>query len=88
MAKQLNRSAIKQMEKAQRAGMLKNIRSNPKDIQPLMSFDEWYIVKSPLIPAQHRKEILRADFKARGLVKKHTMQQFDEALAKYGVKIG
>jgi hypothetical protein len=44
----------------------------PEDEQ--VDFDGWYASREDAIPAQHRKEILLADF--------------DEALRKYGVKLG
>lgn len=52
-----------------------------------VDFDVWYGVRSKRIPVQHHKEILKADFKAQGLVDIATMNEFDEALKKYGVKL-
>lgn len=51
-----------------------------------VDFDAWYASRGAIIPRQHYKEILKADFKARGLSTIETMEMFDEALRKYGVK--
>jgi hypothetical protein len=51
-------------------------------------FDEWYATRRAAIPAHHRKEILLADFKARKVPQEATIKAFDEALKKYGVKLG
>lgn len=54
--------------------------------QPV-SFDSWYHQRSPKIPKQHLKEIIRADFTSRGLGKESTMEKYDKALKLYGVKL-
>ena len=87
MVKKLNRKAIKQMEQAIREDMRKKARLQPEEQQIRVSFNEWHIMREPLIPAQHNKEILRADFIGQGLKGKATMQDFDRALARYGVKL-
>lgn len=48
-------------------------------------FESWYALRSKKIPAHHHKEILKADFKARGLTDSETLEAFDAALKKYGV---
>lgn len=53
----------------------------------LVEFDGWYAARSSVIPKQHFKEILWADFASRGVSRTSTMEQFDEALRKYGVKL-
>ena len=87
MVKQLNRKAIKQMEKKAREEMLKNVKSLPESEQHTITFNEWYAVREPMIPTRHKKEILQADFIGRGLKNKATMFDFDRALARYGVKL-
>lgn len=52
-----------------------------------IDFDTWFIVRSKQIPAHHHKEIIKADFKARNLPTICTMDQFDGALEKYGLKL-
>lgn len=52
-----------------------------------VAFDMWYAMRHKLIPLQHYKEILKADFKGRGLKETETLEAFDQALRKYGVKI-
>lgn len=55
--------------------------------EPLVEFDAWYASRASRIPSQHHKEILWADFKARGLKKMALMNEYDEALKKYGVQL-
>lgn len=56
-------------------------------MEQLVEFDGWYAARSGLIPKQHFKEILWADFASRGYGRTSTMKQFDEALRLYGVKL-
>lgn len=53
----------------------------------LADFDTWYAARHLKIPQQHRKEVLKADFRGRGLKEPASMQDYDEALQKYGVKL-
>lgn len=55
--------------------------------EELVEFETWHASRGPKIPQHHHKEILKADFKARGLCDMATMKDFDEALTKYGVKL-
>lgn len=52
-----------------------------------VDFDGWYGARASRIPGHHRKEILLADFKARKMPIMGTMEEFDELLKKYGVKL-
>ena len=52
-----------------------------------VDFDVWYSRRVSIIPPVHYKEIIQTDFKARGLSTKETMESYDAALAKYGIKI-
>ncbi len=54
---------------------------------PTIDFDGWYAMRKHRIPAHHRKEILKVDFKARGVPVKTTLAEFDAALKKYGVTL-
>jgi len=54
---------------------------------PKLDFDAWWAMKEKKIPKQHLKEIVLADFQARKLSLKETMQSYDEALMKYGIKL-
>lgn len=56
--------------------------------QDMVEFETWYSMRSAQIPKQHHKEILKADFKGRGLRDMEAMETFDEALKKYGVSLG
>ena len=81
MAKKKDLKAkIKEMEEAKRVEV-------PAKVDKKVSFDSWYHQRSKKIPKQHRKEIMAADFKSRGLGKEATMEEFDKALKLYGVKL-
>jgi hypothetical protein len=58
-----------------------------EESQPKLDFDGWYAMRGPRIPKHHHKEILRADFSARGLGQCETLADFDGALNQYGVKL-
>ena len=55
--------------------------------QPLISFDSWWAMSKKNMPAQHHKEVVLADFRARGLRMNETVGAFNKALALYGVKL-
>ena len=79
---------IKEMERkkrdaAHKAAAAKPAQPNGREV----SFDEWYMMRSAAIPKVHRKEMLKADFKGRGLGNKAELTRYDEALEKYGVKL-
>jgi len=59
----------------------------PAPAADLVEFDSWWALRSPKIPRHHYKEIIKADMKARGMQKLATLAQYDEALAKYGIKL-
>ena len=54
---------------------------------PKVDFDAWYASRGRHIPKHHHKEILKADFMGRGLNMFETMEDFDRALAQYGIKL-
>lgn len=54
---------------------------------PKLDFDAWFASRGAKIPRHHRKEILRADFSARGLGQCESLEDFDDALNQYGVKL-
>jgi hypothetical protein len=59
------------------------------DVSPAVAFEEWYAQREKAIPAQHHREILRADFKGQGLKEgMATIADFDKALKRYGVTLG
>jgi hypothetical protein len=75
---------IKVMENKKRQEAL---AKSPVAMEQKMHFDAWYALRNSSIPGQHMKEILRADFKARGLSDQETAARYDAALVKYGVKL-
>lgn len=52
-----------------------------------ISFDAWWSMRTKLIPKNHTKEVIMVDFKARGLKLLETIENFDAALVKYGIKV-
>lgn len=52
-----------------------------------IDFDGWWAARATKIPSQHHKEIIKADFRGRGLSTKETMEDFDAALKLYGIKL-
>lgn len=71
---------IKKMEEAKRkaAPVLKN---------KVVSYNSWYHQRKHKIPKQHVKEVIWADFVARGVKDLATVEEFDKALELYGVKL-
>ena len=76
---------IKKMEAAKRAEAMKKHPEKKKDES--VSFDQWWMMRSKEIPRAHRKEIIKADFKGRGLKDKALKSDWDKALESYGVKL-
>lgn len=55
--------------------------------EQLVDFDGWWAVRSTRVPSHHHKEVIKADFRGRGLSTMETMEDFDEALKEYGLKL-
>ena len=52
-----------------------------------LSFDQWWMTMSKKLKLLgHMKEILQADFAARGLTKNETKHKFDNAMKLFGYK--
>ncbi len=62
-------------------------KEKPEKVIPKYEFDAWYATRRKDIPAMHRKEILKAYFKAAGLTKEETFERYDAALLEYGVRL-
>lgn len=71
---------IKKMEDAKR-------KAAPVQVDKNVSYDSWYHQRKHKIPKQHRKEIIWADFKSRGVKEQATVGEFDKALELYGVRL-
>jgi hypothetical protein len=69
------------------ASKIENAKPQAAPQQPKVDFDAWWAMNEKKIPVQHRKEIIQADFRARGLSTKETIQSYNEGLKKYGVKL-
>lgn len=63
------------------------VEVKPKVESPKVEFDGWYALRSAAIPAIHKKEIIKADFKGRKVPMMGTIAEFDEALRMYGIKL-
>lgn len=74
------KAEIKKMEDAKRVEI-------PVVADKVVSFDSWFHQRSAKIPKQHLKEIIKADFTSRGLGKEASMEEYDNALKLYGVKL-
>jgi len=64
-------------------------RREASGVQPkhaVLHFDSWFHQRKQVIPVIHKKEVIMADFKARGLKLEATMDEFDRALRLYGIK--
>ena len=67
--------------------------AQPIEFQPpqiptvILDFDAWWVMTQKHIPAHHHKEIIKVDFQARGLSLNESMQSYNEALGKYGIKL-
>ena len=62
-------------------------KEKPEKVIPKYEFDVWHATRRKDIPAMHRKEILKAYFKASGLAKEETFERYDAALLEYGVRL-
>lgn len=83
MAKKNLEDQIKAMEKKNREAAAAIVVASPIAV----SFDSWFHQRSDKIARCHHKEIIMADFKARGMGEEATMAEFDKALELYGVKL-
>jgi len=52
-----------------------------------VAFDAWWAMNEKNIPVHHRKEIILADFRARGLSLAETIKSYNEGLNMYGLKL-
>lgn len=85
LAKEIRDMERKAREEALKAAAAQEPAEDKKNEEIL--FDAWYAMRANSIPGKHMKEILRADFTGRGLSNKETVDKYDMALEKYGVKL-
>ena len=52
-----------------------------------IDFDAWWAMNEKKIPAHHHKEVILADFRARGLSLRESIQSYNDGLKRYGLKI-
>lgn len=77
---------VKAEEDKARDEMLKKIEDAKPKVRKV-SFDSWYAIRQTQIPSSHRKEVLLADFKARGCELQQSMEDWDKMLLEYGLKV-
>jgi arginine/lysine/ornithine decarboxylase len=68
----------------------RNMNEQMEDVAPLqpkIDFDAWWALVENKIPTHHNREVIKADFRGRGLSSQETMQAYNEALGKYGLKL-
>lgn len=53
----------------------------------LVDFNVWFAMREKRIPKQHLKEIIWADFRGQGMAGKESLEDYDDALATYGIKL-
>lgn len=54
---------------------------------PKVDFDAWWAMVERKIPAHHRKEVIWADLRARGLSQNESLKDYNAGLQKYGLKL-
>lgn len=54
---------------------------------PTVEFNVWFAMREKKIPVQHLREIVWADFKGQGLSAKETLDTYDAAMLRYGIRL-
>jgi hypothetical protein len=86
MARNKNRAELEQKSDAPEALEVASAAAEANELEKI-DFDAWFAMRSKQISKQHHKEIIKADFKSRGLQQNESLEDFDEALRKYGIKL-
>ena len=80
------KKAVKLEQDKKREEALEKMK--PKEgTEKKLSFDSWYSIRQSQIASHHRKEVLKADFSARGCGSHQTLKEWDSLLLEYGVKL-
>lgn len=74
-------------DKAREEAVKQVEEKSERKVEQSVTFDVWYGGRQADIPAHHRKEVIKADFRARGLEGLKTRKEWDQALEAYGVKL-
>lgn len=74
-------------DKAREVAVKQAEEKTEKKTEQSVSFDVWYAGRQADIPGHHRKEVIKADFKARNVEGLKTRKEWDAALEAYGVKL-
>jgi hypothetical protein len=82
---QVDWAAIAALEKQAAAVAFNEVKTEEK--QEVITFEDWWLMREQqLNKPYHYKEILRVDFKARGLGKKELLEKWDWAAKQFGLK--
>jgi hypothetical protein len=83
------REQIKEMEVKSRQQAIEAAPAPAKPKEPAaISFDQWWMVASKKLKLKPwLKEVIAADFKARGLSKDEKEESYNQALEKFGYKL-
>lgn len=73
------------MAKRDKVTSASEVKEAAPKVEPKIDFGSWYYSKA--VPTHHYKEIVWADFQARGLSEYETKETFDKALKLYGLNI-
>lgn len=87
LMKQIKEMEDKARQDAAAAAVPVKVQDAKDESPQKVDLDTWFFLRSKQIPGHHMKEIIAADFKGRGLSTFETIEDFDKALASYGVKI-
>lgn len=82
---------IKEMEAKKREEVQANLpppKPSPAKQEKTISFDQWWMKVTKRVKlSTWLKEVILADFKARGLSKEETEERFNKALELFGYKL-
>lgn len=80
--------ALKEEEqKVRDKRMAMAVKEGSVKVEPI-DFDVWFSQVADKLHSMHKKEVIKSDFKARGLSTLELPETYVQALAKYGVKLG
>ena len=91
-AKKIDKELLKQMKAMEETKREEVLKSNDVKIltgsdDGTIDFDTWWMdINRRVKMKAWMKEIVRADFKGRGLSKSESLEKFDESLKLFGVK--
>jgi len=97
MSKKKNNKVVLEKENLKNIAAIEAIKEKEKEIRSTIhekviektvdtvTFNAWWMLRCKKINKAHRKEVIWADFKGRGLKNAELIETFDSALTKYGI---